>query len=128
VRGIAKSKDSVLMQCLYTDDGVFFGMLLVLEGCSGGTVLAKSRNLASKIRAARELDCFSVHIRLREPGKSEEKAEWLKGARKRRRVQWGSVPKTKASVRKEVDSEEYHSAVEADLPIAKEGIQMQGNG
>ncbi|RRT36843.1 hypothetical protein B296_00050765, partial [Ensete ventricosum] len=36
------------------------------------------------------------------------------------------LPKSKASVRKEVDSEEHHSAVEADLPIAKEGMQMQG--
>ncbi|RWV88354.1 hypothetical protein BHE74_00020249 [Ensete ventricosum] len=27
------------------------------------------------IRVARELDCFSAHIRLREPGKSEDKAE-----------------------------------------------------
>ncbi|RWV88809.1 hypothetical protein GW17_00049076 [Ensete ventricosum] len=38
------------------------------------------------------------------------------------------LPKSKASVRKEVDSEEHHSVVEADLPIAKEGMQMQGNG
>ncbi|RRT37257.1 hypothetical protein B296_00050059, partial [Ensete ventricosum] len=26
------------------------------------------------VKAARELDCFSAHIRLREPGKSEDKA------------------------------------------------------
>ncbi|RZS26769.1 hypothetical protein BHM03_00060160 [Ensete ventricosum] len=38
------------------------------------------------------------------------------------------LPKSKASVRKEVDSEEHHSDAEADLPIAKEGMQMQGNG
>ncbi|RZS05573.1 hypothetical protein BHM03_00036102 [Ensete ventricosum] len=38
------------------------------------------------------------------------------------------LPKSKASVRKEVDSEEHHSAAEADLPIVKEGIRMQGNG
>ncbi|RWW47023.1 hypothetical protein BHE74_00047025 [Ensete ventricosum] len=38
------------------------------------------------------------------------------------------LPKSKASVRKEVDSEEHHSAVETDLPIAKEGMKMQGNG
>ncbi|RZR90955.1 hypothetical protein BHM03_00018966 [Ensete ventricosum] len=37
------------------------------------------------------------------------------------------LPKSKASVRKEVDSEEHHSAVEADLPIAKKGMKMQGN-
>ncbi|RZS04390.1 hypothetical protein BHM03_00034721 [Ensete ventricosum] len=68
------------------------------------------------IRAAGELDCFSAHIRLREPGKSEDKAD---GAQ---------LPKSKASARQEVDLEEHHSAVEADLPIAKEGMQMQGNG
>ncbi|RZS28400.1 hypothetical protein BHM03_00062025 [Ensete ventricosum] len=38
------------------------------------------------------------------------------------------LPKGKALVRKEVDSEEHHSAAEVDLPIAKEGMQMQGNG
>ncbi|RWV96042.1 hypothetical protein GW17_00041280, partial [Ensete ventricosum] len=38
------------------------------------------------------------------------------------------LPKSKASVRKEVDSEERHSAIEADLPIAKEGMKMQSNG
>ncbi|RRT31436.1 hypothetical protein B296_00058786 [Ensete ventricosum] len=38
------------------------------------------------------------------------------------------LPKSKTSVRKEVDSEEHHSAIEVDLPIAKEGMQMQGNG
>ncbi|RZS04061.1 hypothetical protein BHM03_00034333 [Ensete ventricosum] len=39
-----------------------------------------------------------------------------------------SYPKSKASVRKEVDSEECHSAAEADLPIAKKETQMQSNG
>ncbi|RRT33791.1 hypothetical protein B296_00058550 [Ensete ventricosum] len=54
------------------------------------------------IGAAGELDYFSAHIRLREPDKSEDKAEWSKGARKRRRVQREiSLPKSKASVRKE---------------------------
>ncbi|RWW03417.1 hypothetical protein GW17_00033427 [Ensete ventricosum] len=38
------------------------------------------------------------------------------------------LPKSKASVRKEVDSEERHSAAEADLPIVNEGMKMQGNG
>ncbi|RZR96870.1 hypothetical protein BHM03_00025987, partial [Ensete ventricosum] len=53
------------------------------------------------------------------------------GGRKERRSDYKSggaqLPKSKASVRKDVDSEEHHSAVEADLPIAKEGTQMQGN-
>ncbi|RWW11134.1 hypothetical protein GW17_00025279 [Ensete ventricosum] len=30
------------------------------------------------IRAAGELDCFSAYIRLREPSKSEDKAEWTR--------------------------------------------------
>ncbi|RWV89410.1 hypothetical protein GW17_00048441 [Ensete ventricosum] len=38
------------------------------------------------------------------------------------------LPKSKVSVRKEVDSEEHHNAAEADLPIANEGMQMQDNG
>ncbi|RWW30808.1 hypothetical protein GW17_00004611 [Ensete ventricosum] len=37
------------------------------------------------------------------------------------------LPKSKASVIKEVDSEEHYSTAEADLQIAKEGMQMQGN-
>ncbi|RZR99433.1 hypothetical protein BHM03_00028976 [Ensete ventricosum] len=51
-----------------------------------------------------ELDYFSAHIRLRGPDKSEDEVEtarktqwcqsrWSKGARKRRRVQWGSTTK-----------------------------------
>ncbi|RRT38339.1 hypothetical protein B296_00037179 [Ensete ventricosum] len=36
-----------------------------------------------------------------------------------------SYPKSKASVRKEVDLEECHSAAEADLPIVKKGTQRQ---
>ncbi|RWW60455.1 hypothetical protein BHE74_00032541 [Ensete ventricosum] len=39
-----------------------------------------------------------------------------------------SYPKSKVSVRKEVDSEERDSAAEADLPIVKERTQMQDNG
>ncbi|RWV84200.1 hypothetical protein GW17_00054105, partial [Ensete ventricosum] len=38
------------------------------------------------------------------------------------------LSKSKVSLRKEVDSEEHHSAAEANLPIMKEGMQMQGNG
>ncbi|RRT41351.1 hypothetical protein B296_00047975 [Ensete ventricosum] len=36
-----------------------------------------------------------------------------------------SYRKVKASIRKAVDSEEHHSAAKANLPIAKEGMQMQ---
>ncbi|RWV79455.1 hypothetical protein GW17_00059411 [Ensete ventricosum] len=85
------------------------------------------------IGAAGELDYFSAHIRLREPDKSEDKADGVEaGGRKGRgsddESSGAQLPKSKVSVRKEVDSEEHHSAVEADLPIAKEGMQMQGNG
>ncbi|RWW01504.1 hypothetical protein GW17_00035454 [Ensete ventricosum] len=78
-------------------------------------------------RTTGELDCFSAHIRLREPGKSEDKAKWSKGARKQRTC-GAQLPKSKASIRKEVDSEEHYSTAEIDLPIAKEGMQMQDNG
>ncbi|RRT35175.1 hypothetical protein B296_00017316 [Ensete ventricosum] len=127
--------------------------------------------------AARELDYFNAHIRLREPGKSNDKAEqanvdikeakenrismspatrWRRscmrvivclsidqgellkghsgveaGGRKGRESNDESsgaqLPKSKVLVRKEVDSEEHHSAVEVDLPIAQEGMQMQDN-
>ncbi|RRT61136.1 hypothetical protein B296_00017117 [Ensete ventricosum] len=91
------------------------------------------------IGAAGELDCFSAHIHLREPDKSEDKAEtarrtqwcrsrWSKGARKRNESSGAQLPKSKASVRKEVDSEERHRAVEVDLLIANKGMKIQGNG
>ncbi|RWW64036.1 hypothetical protein BHE74_00028751 [Ensete ventricosum] len=38
------------------------------------------------------------------------------------------LPKRKAPIRKEVNSEECHSAAKADLPITKKGTQMRGNG
>ncbi|RRT56423.1 hypothetical protein B296_00025229 [Ensete ventricosum] len=50
-----------------------------------------TRSYRGMIRAVRELDCFTAHIHLREPDKSKDKAEWSKGARKRQRVQRGSV-------------------------------------
>ncbi|RWW55555.1 hypothetical protein BHE74_00037796 [Ensete ventricosum] len=78
------------------------------------------------IGAARELDCFSAHIHLRELGKSEDKTDGVEaGGRKRRgsddESSGAQLPKSKPSVRNEVDSEERHSAVEVDLPITKEG-------
>ncbi|RWW11907.1 hypothetical protein GW17_00024451 [Ensete ventricosum] len=97
------------------------------------------------IGAAGELDYFSAHIRLREPDKSEDKAEpcmrvavclsihqgellgghsgvkvvGRKGRGSDDESSGAQLPKSKASVRKEVDSKEHHSAAEADLPIAK---------
>ncbi|RRT80199.1 hypothetical protein BHE74_00028668 [Ensete ventricosum] len=59
--------------------------------------LPKERTQSEVVEALRCLDCSSAHIRLREPDKSKDKAEM------------------------EVDSEEYHNAVEVNLPIAKKG-------
>ncbi|RWW47793.1 hypothetical protein BHE74_00046175 [Ensete ventricosum] len=61
-------------------------------------------------------------------GHSGIKAGGRKGRRSDDESSGLSYPKSKASVRKEVDSDEHHSAAEADLPIAKEGMQMQVNG
>ncbi|RWV84152.1 hypothetical protein GW17_00054160 [Ensete ventricosum] len=43
---------------------------LLLEGLS-----TRQEDIKGMIRAAGELDCFGAHIRLREPDKSEDKAE-----------------------------------------------------
>ncbi|RRT48623.1 hypothetical protein B296_00010693, partial [Ensete ventricosum] len=90
---------------------------------NGAPILAK---------AARELDNFSTHIHLRElellGGHSGVEAGGRKGRESDDESSGAQLPKNKASVRKEVDSEEHHSDVESDLPIAKEGIQMQDNG
>ncbi|RWW43287.1 hypothetical protein BHE74_00051073 [Ensete ventricosum] len=56
---------------------------------NGAPILAKGDPRIGMIGVAGELDCFSAHIRLKEPGKSEDKIEWSKGARKRRRVRRG---------------------------------------
>ncbi|RWW40101.1 hypothetical protein BHE74_00054508 [Ensete ventricosum] len=85
------------------------------------------------IGAVGELDYFSAHIRLKEPDKSEDNADGVEaGSRKGQgsddESSRAQLPKSKALVRKEVDLEEHHSAAKADLPIAKEGMQIQGNG
>ncbi|RRT81161.1 hypothetical protein B296_00014652 [Ensete ventricosum] len=69
---------------------------------------------------------------LREPDKSEDNAEGIEVDGQKRRgsddeFRGAQLPKSKALVRKEVDSEECHSA-KVDLPIAKKWTQMQGNG
>ncbi|RZS20258.1 hypothetical protein BHM03_00052739, partial [Ensete ventricosum] len=74
---------------------------------------------------AGELDCFSAHIHLREPDKLEDKAKCEEATTSPEGL---SYPKSKTSIRKEVDSEEHHSVAEADLPIVKEDMKMQGNG
>ncbi|RRT62831.1 hypothetical protein BHM03_00014984 [Ensete ventricosum] len=79
------------------------------------------------IGAIRELDYFNAYICLREPDKSEDKAKGVEaGGRKGRgsdnKSRGAQLSKSKASVRKEVDSEECHSVAEADLPIVKKGM------
>ncbi|RWW45339.1 hypothetical protein BHE74_00048827 [Ensete ventricosum] len=88
---------------------------MLAEATRGKVVVQVHHTRICMIRAAGELDCFSAHIRLRESGKSEDKADDDEsiGAR---------LPKSKASARKGVDSEESHSAAEADLLITKEGM------
>ncbi|RWW00089.1 hypothetical protein GW17_00036964 [Ensete ventricosum] len=83
---------------------------------------------AGMIGAAGELDCFSAHIRLREPASQRTKPSGRKGQGSDDESSGAQLLKSKASIRKEVDSEEHHSAAEVDLPIAKEGMQMQVNG
>ncbi|RWW65813.1 hypothetical protein BHE74_00026865 [Ensete ventricosum] len=61
------------------------------RGRSPSASTRESHGEGRTIGAAGELDCFSAHIRLSELGKSEDKVEWSKGARKRRRVQRGSA-------------------------------------
>ncbi|RWW90079.1 hypothetical protein BHE74_00000779 [Ensete ventricosum] len=76
------------------------------------------------IRATGELDCYSAYIRLREPNKLEDKTEGVEASSRKGRGkddESRGVPKSKASVRNEMDSEECHSAVEVDLLIAKKG-------
>ncbi|RWV86056.1 hypothetical protein GW17_00052090 [Ensete ventricosum] len=106
---------------------------VLAEATHGEVVVRVHHTRICMIRVAGELNYFSAHIRLREPGKSEDKADGVEaGGRKGRGNDDESsgvqLPKIKTSVRKEVDSEEHHSAAEADLPITKEGMKMQDNG
>ncbi|RWW70055.1 hypothetical protein BHE74_00022294 [Ensete ventricosum] len=58
------------------------------------------------IRVVGELDCFSAHIHLRELGKSADKAD-------------------KVSVGKEIDSEECHSTIKANLSMVRKGRKCE---
>ncbi|RWV78278.1 hypothetical protein BHE74_00058371 [Ensete ventricosum] len=84
------------------------------------------------IRAIGELDS-SAYIHLREPDKSEDKTEGVRvGGRKGRgsdnESRGAQLPKSKASVRIEVDWEECHNAAKVDLPIVKKGTQIKATG
>ncbi|RZR92109.1 hypothetical protein BHM03_00020359 [Ensete ventricosum] len=119
-----------------------FDTLLGLEGCSGA-VLAESRNIASAFTGENKIDaspairwrrpcmrvavCLSIDQEklLREHGDVE--AGGRKGRGSDNESRGAHLPKSKALVINE-DSGECHNAVKADLPIAKKGTQMQGNG
>ncbi|RZR93622.1 hypothetical protein BHM03_00022177 [Ensete ventricosum] len=90
-----------------------------------GAVYHRGRS-PSMVRVTGELDYFSAHIRLREPDKLEDKVV-KRGEEATTSPEGLSYLKSKASIRKEMDSEERHSAAETDLPITKEGTQMQDN-
>ncbi|RZS24434.1 hypothetical protein BHM03_00057501 [Ensete ventricosum] len=84
------------------------------------------------IRAAGVLDYFNAYIRLREPRELEDKDEGVEASgqklqRSDDESRGAQLPKSKASVKKEVDLEGCHSATEVDLLITKKGMQMQGN-
>nr|ABF70076.1 hypothetical protein MA4_54B05.10 [Musa acuminata] len=72
--------------------------------------------LPGMIEAAGELDCSRAHIRLREPGKSEDKVDLSfhqpNGAAWR--TQRDLATQNQASVRMEGDSEEYHRDISTD--------------
>ncbi|RZS00648.1 hypothetical protein BHM03_00030372 [Ensete ventricosum] len=71
--------------------------------------------------------CLSIDQRGLLGGHSGVEADSRKGRGSDDESSGAQLPKSKASVRKEVHSEEHHSAAEENLLIAKEGIQMQGN-
>ncbi|RWW51874.1 hypothetical protein BHE74_00041744 [Ensete ventricosum] len=71
--------------------------------------------------------CLSIDQRELLGGHSDVEAGGRKGRGSDDESSVAQLPKSKASIRKEVDSEEHHSAAEADLPIVKEGMQMQDN-
>ncbi|RRT84418.1 hypothetical protein B296_00005784 [Ensete ventricosum] len=93
------------------------------------SLMEGSGSYRGMIGATGDLDYFSAYIRLREPGKSEDKTEGVEaGGRKGQgsddESRGAQLPKNKALVRKEVDSEECHSVVEVDVLITKKGTQM----
>ncbi|RZR91992.1 hypothetical protein BHM03_00020222 [Ensete ventricosum] len=87
--------------CLSIDQGE---LLRKYRGVEAGGRKGRGSDDEDMIRATGELDYFSAYIRLREPGKSEDKAD---------------------VVRKEMDLEEYHSVTKADLLMARKGHRCE---
>ncbi|RWW38916.1 hypothetical protein BHE74_00055813 [Ensete ventricosum] len=84
------------------------------------------------VRVTEELDCFSAHIRLREPDKSEDKVDtevFEAGSRKGRGSDDESkglnYPKAKRWSERRLTQ---RSATEADLLIVKKETKIQDNG
>ncbi|RWV91667.1 hypothetical protein GW17_00046033 [Ensete ventricosum] len=73
-------------------------------------------------RCMRVAVCLFIDQRELLGGHSGVEAGGRKGRGSDDKSSGAQLPKSKASVRKEVDSEEHHSAAEADLPITKEGM------
>ncbi|RZR94786.1 hypothetical protein BHM03_00023535 [Ensete ventricosum] len=67
--------------------------------------------------------CLSIDQEELLGGHSSVEASGRKGRGSDDESSGAQLPKSKVSVRKEVDSKEHHSAIEADLPIAKEGCR-----
>ncbi|RZR93408.1 hypothetical protein BHM03_00021905 [Ensete ventricosum] len=103
--------------------------------CSGPHMLRKSasRQHSHKAqrteRATRSLRIISNKKALARDKRTQRGVEAVgrKGRGSDDEFEGTQLPKSKASDRKEVDSEECHSAVEADLLTAKKGTQIQGN-
>ncbi|RWW52597.1 hypothetical protein BHE74_00040969 [Ensete ventricosum] len=98
-------------------------ILQVLENRIGASPATRWHRLCMRV---------TIYLSIDQEKLLEEHSGVEAGGRKRRgsddESSGAQLPKSKASVRKDVDSEEHHSAVEMDLPIAKQGTHMQGNG
>ncbi|RZR90424.1 hypothetical protein BHM03_00018290 [Ensete ventricosum] len=117
VRGIANSKDSVLMQRL-------------IHGRQSVRGHPKENKIGVSPTIRWQRPCMRVAVYLSNDqekllgGHSGVEAGGRKGRGSDDESSGAQLPKRKASVRKEVDSEEHHSAAEVDLPITKEETQM----
>ncbi|RRT76576.1 hypothetical protein B296_00022018 [Ensete ventricosum] len=154
VRGIANSKDSVLMQGLVhgrqsvrghpmarselgtmEHQNFLFdmkGYICVTQEWVDEGELPRERTKNQRWQRPYDVGgltlCLSIDQGELLGGHNSVEADSRKGRGSDNDSSGAQLPKSKASVRKEVDSEERHNAAEADLPIAKEGMKMQGNG
>ncbi|RRT63651.1 hypothetical protein B296_00016184 [Ensete ventricosum] len=103
------------------------------ESHRGGLHYIKENRIGASLATRWRRPCMSVVVCLSIDqgellgGHSGVEAGGRKGRGSDNESSGAQLPQSKAWVRKEVDSEELDSVVEADLPIAKEGMQMQSN-